>query len=341
MNLSSDIQNIIIILDTECLLECRYCYISKQFKSNSAKLDYETLIAEIEHYAMICGVLNIEVSGQLNRHTVFLRKLLGLSFVYPSVDFQFFFQLNGTELTEDVLAIIKEYRVKIGISSDGIDYVNTNLRVYKGKGQSGMLIRKAIEKLHDNQIDFSIRCTISSQNIQDVGALMKSLGDMDPKAVFLNRLIYKQDSVFDFSYLMVPIDMYISFYESYHQMAFKAGDLHLIDVNLKRWFYRFSNHPKGWTHYCSTGRCRLNKVITPTGTYPCPKYVGSSVLQKLQLDAYRKNYCKNCAVLEICQEGCPLGNNFKSNGLSDECLYVRFLYELYLKNKKHLKDIIR
>lgn len=340
-NLSSDLQNIIIILDTKCMLECRYCYISKQFKSSSAKLDCEALFAEVEHYAMTCRVLNIEVSGQLNRHIIFLRKLLGLSLTYPSVKFHFFFQLNGTELTEEVLAIIKEYRVNIGISNDGIDHVNTNLRVFKGKEQSGTLIRQAIEKLHNNQIGFSIRCTISNQNVQDVGTLMKSLGDMHPKAVFLNRLIYKQDSVIDYSYLMVPIGRFLNFYESYHQMAFEASDLHLVDVNLKRWFYRFCNHPKGWTHYCSTGRCRLNKVITPAGTYPCPKYVGTPISQQSQMNAYRKSYCQSCPVLEICQGGCPLGNNFRDGGLSDECLYVRFLYGLYLRNKNHLKLLLK
>lgn len=334
-------QNIIIILDTECVLACRYCYISKQYRASTALLNYDTIFTEVESETKQYDVLNIEVSGRLDRHTSFLQDLFGHCRLCKNTNFNFFFQLNGTELTDEVLSIIKDYHVNVGISSDGFEEVNNRLRVYKGKEKSGFLINQSMEKMRENNIGYSVRCTISSQNVQDVDSLLASLRSMQPVSVFLNRMIYKKDALTDYSQLMVPIENYLSFYDLYHRTAIASGDFHLVDVNLKRWFYRFSNHPRGWTHFCSTGRCELGKVITPVGIYPCPKFLGSAIVSKSQVDTYKKINCSSCPVASICQGGCPLGNNYRADGLSDECLFVRFLYDFYQEQKKSLKYIIK
>lgn len=340
-NRPSGNSNIILILDIQCSLACRYCYISKSYRNSTQSYGPDDFLAIIAHEAETYRSLNIEVSGQLDKHITFLRKLLiTLPEQYKETVFHFFFQLNGTELSKDVLDLIKIHKVSVGISCDGEDDINSQVRVSRGKKKSGPIIRTAINQLQENQLEYSIRCTISKINSVDASRLFNSLYVLKPSSVFLNRLVYKTDAVIDYSDLVIPVEKFLVFYKEYHTLAFQSAAFNLIDVNLKRWIYRFNNHVKGWTHHCSTGLCERSRVLTPSGFYRCPKFLGSEIIPKENISDYRKKYCKDCLVFEFCQGGCPLGNNYSERNLSDECKYAISLYDYYLVNKEILKHFI-
>ena len=334
-------RNIIVILDSSCDFICLYCYISKSFRSISKVLNYQSTIQAIVNAIQSFPVINIEFSGRLKQHKEFLQGVFSLKRRYQDKQFHFFFQLNGSELDDSIIEMIKVNRVVVGISSDGTCRVNNAIRKSKIGGYGGAIIGEAIQLLSDNAIPFSIRCTISKANVNDVGALISVFLKNNPSSVFLNRLIYKSDSLIDYSELMVGIDDYLKFYDEYHEQVMSLGYYQFIDVNFRRWLYRFDDNSKGWSHACSTGRCSYCDVITPNGNYKCPKFLGSPVVPENDIVRYREYHCKTCRVSELCKGGCPLGNNYCDYGLSDECVFINHLYDYYLSNKEKLNKIIK
>lgn len=335
-------QNIIVILDASCDFVCLYCYISKSFRKSDRKtLDYPSAIQAILKSIESAQVINVEFSGRLKQHKDFLQSVFSLRHTYHNKKFNFFFQLNGSELDDSIIEMIKDNQITVGISSDGTCRANDMVRKSKIGRDGGVIIGEAIRFLNDNAIPFSIRCTISKANVNDVDALLSTFVKDNPSSVFLNRLIYKSDSVIDYSDLMVGIDDYLKFYDEYHKKAMEMGCYQFVDVNLKRWLYRFDGNPKGWSHGCSTGQCSFCDVVTPNGHYKCPKFMGSPVVPESDIVSYREHYCKTCRIWELCKGGCPLGNNYCDSGLSDECVFINHLYDYYLSNKEKLNKIIK
>lgn len=143
-----------------CNLDCDYCfYLSKETLAGgpgTGRMSDEVLERFIQQY--IAGVSAPEVvfSWQGGEPTVlgldFFRKVIALEQKYarPGLTIENDLQTNGTLLTEDWCAFLKENRFLVGLSIDGPKDIHDKYRVTKGRRptfdrvmQSVRLLRKA------------------------------------------------------------------------------------------------------------------------------------------------------------------------------------------------------
>jgi|LSQX01.3.fsa_nt_gb radical SAM protein with 4Fe4S-binding SPASM domain len=334
--------NLIIILGNECNFSCLYCYIGDKHIVNSRSINFDKIKETVFDKVLLFDSINIEFSGEINQHLDFIEVLINsLKEKYKIKTFQFFFQLNGSEISKQTVEFIKRYTINIGLSSDGNKLINDKTRKFKNQNGAGKIIENAITTLQNNNIHFSIRCTITKYNYKTVEQLLQTFNDNRPSSVFLNRLIYKNNAIDNYAEIAISFDEYWGFYNEYNMKAIEMDALNLVDNNLKRWIYRFNNNPKGWLHSCSTNFCSNIFVLTNDSEYQCPKFIESEVISKAKLDEYRILNCENCETLQYCNGGCPLGNNYAKNGLSDECMFVNNIYQLYQDNVTLMNKLIK
>lgn len=353
MKNSFNIITIIVLLDDNCNLSCKYCYFGDEQRTTTTTIrnkQYRNImnnhIEKIKSYIGRKDVINVEFSGFFPKHINFLQESLAIINNSNSghSKINFYVQLNGLDTNYELIKLIKNFDISVGISLDGPGLLNDKVRITKnGKGTSKQ-IEKSIRLIRNNDIKYFLRCTITKYNYEYPEILFNYFNSLKPDGIFINKLIMKGNAIKNTD-VLICYDDFINFYSRYHSLVFHSNSGNLLDNNLKKWFYRFNNQKIGWSHFCSTGLCNSNGndllVLSPTKTAKCPKYLISCIIPFSNIEHYRLTFCSKCPVFKFSQGGCPLGNNYSESGLSDECKHTRYLYNEFINRKGLYYRIIK
>lgn len=158
----------LLILDTtdKCNLNCKYCSVNASTNGNFMKLD--TAIRAFEIFTSLSNCsdkITVEFSGG--------EPLLNFKLIKQSVpefnkiaqnkgiQVSYSIQSNGILLDEEIIDFLKENNFSIGISLDGSREVNDSNRIFPDNTGSFDKVMKAIKKLKNKEVNFSILAVIS------------------------------------------------------------------------------------------------------------------------------------------------------------------------------------
>lgn len=257
-----------------CNLSCKHCFegSAPTFPCRRFTLDeVERLILQLES----ANIRTLKITG-------------GEPFSHPDIDkfllevsrchFETIILTNALLINPYRIRLIKEGKIKLGISLDGVseethDYI-------RGKGAFNQL-KKILGALYSEKITFGITCTVNRLNLFQLDAIVNYvLNDLDASSLFLNRLrpmgrtnqnenlvlSKEEDDIF--------YKKYLGYKEIYKERLFLSDDSVIDNV-----------HPHSKDIICRAGNSLL-AVDENLDVYPCiygigfPEYRMGNLMQQ-------------------------------------------------------------
>jgi uncharacterized protein len=169
-------------LSNSCNLACSYCYIHKSpgdMSLETGKLIIDKIIKSCQ--ANNISKINLKFAGgePLLRFDLLI-KLAGYSQkMSAGIDFTYTILTNGALITQQIADYIKNHKISLGISLDGIGVVNDSCRFDRfGKGSFNKVI-KGLNILRSSGIEPFVSTTISNSNYLGLFDLTRFFIDND------------------------------------------------------------------------------------------------------------------------------------------------------------------
>lgn len=160
-----------------CNLACTYCYIHKCPGNMSIETAKKT-ITTLMQYAKSIGskVVNIRFAGgePLSRKQFLKDVIAYVNEVKQNMIFTYMIISNGTLMDEETIEFIKQNKIGVGISLDGIGKYNCN-RVYCDGRSSYEDVMKCIDMLLSENVRPRILITVCPSNLDGLAAMTRLL----------------------------------------------------------------------------------------------------------------------------------------------------------------------
>lgn len=336
-------QRVDFFITKHCNLACKHC-----FEGASPKFSIRQLSRnEIMHFL-----------AQLNGADIKTLKITGGEpFTHPAIDdiiellprcnFETMILTNALLLTDERIIALKKAHVQLGISLDGIsadtyDYI-------RGHGCFKRLT-SVLKKLSQNNIKFSLTCTVNAVNIKELDKLIEYvLDNLHAESLFLNRLrpIGRGNEIQSLalseeenSYV---VSLYLKMKEQYGMRIILSDDA-FIDENISQ---------KDNSVSCAAGNTII-AVDENFDVYPCIYAVGhkeyimgnlqtsnvGDVWGKKKWDIFRGKLkveqlkdCVDCALNDVCKiKNCRLKPVFEGRSFLSSVSYCKGNVDLKQKS---------
>jgi len=221
---------------------------------------------------------------------------------------------NGSMISRKEARILASYSKlrRVQVSLEGAS-TQTNDEI-RGKGSFDSVL-KAIENLRARDIDVAVMMSITRKNINEVPALVETLGKMDVQALTLERFIPEGHGIYMKEFVL-DADEVRDLYTQIHKIATNGSPVRILLY--RPLFALVGRDDPTVGALCSAGNNAL--TIMPDGTvYPCRRlpipignvlkdglhkiWYGSDVLWTLRNPENLKGKCHNCELLPQCR-GC-------------------------------------
>jgi uncharacterized protein len=274
-------------------------------------------------------------------------------------DIRFVVSTNGTLLTDDVVEIIRKYKIGVCVSIDGPSRIHDSFRRDKRGRGSFAKVKRGVDKLLKKGIDVSAQAvfTSASEDIKELsrylldtmGFKSLSLGYVDHRTKSPYSLEAKQKNEFNRNYVE-DISQCIS--ASGSRRFSMSGHDHIL-----RRLFRHEQQYYGCPHHAGVSMI----YVDPTGDlFPCYRLTTENdklgnihliknerVVNKRRLhyvnDRVDRNRCASCSFRYICGGTCPA--NFQMNKSRGKCgkknrmeLNLRLFVDLWENRRNILRD---
>ncbi|MDR0484732.1 MAG: radical SAM protein [Alphaproteobacteria bacterium] len=209
--------HLVIILSQICNLSCDYCF-AKEAHSNE-KITQEKLKQTLDYFLSQPNKnksINFIGGGEPTMTWDLL--VYAVEYVLSKTNdsnFPFSITTNGTLLTNSKLDFIKKHKIKIGLSFEVLPEIQNLQRGFsKPEVKSFPLIDEAIKKLTVMEIPYSIRSTITRNNVYLMTDMVEFIVNNYPN---VNRVHFEQVSD--------PQSDSTTFYNDFIDAFFKAREL--------------------------------------------------------------------------------------------------------------------
>lgn len=160
---AGQINYLILALTTRCNLHCRYCY----HGTPETRLDMAPSILEraLMRAATGSGPLHIQLTGGepcLVAELIETACRLAQQLQRPHT---MGIQVNGTSLNKRVIALIRDFRLQVGVSLDGSPRVQESLRGQAAETLRGLML------LEKERIPFRVTTVVSQENVAQLDRL--------------------------------------------------------------------------------------------------------------------------------------------------------------------------
>lgn len=302
-------KSLVLWVTTDCNLNCKYCY------ADAGKIQdymsFETAKKAID--SMEDFPLKIQFAGG--------EPLLGLDliekvciYVEDRKSTSLHIQTNGTLIDDRFIALVKKYKIKLGLSMDGVPKINESQR-----GNTRELIQ-GIYKLKENNIYVNINSVVTKENVEHLVKLYDLLlvmGNVRGMALDLLRNTGRAKENDDIC--LIPEEKQIKdIINKLNQHSKEMGEKFgrkIIIREIEEAKYRLQNKSSIEAYcYASIGR---SYIVQPSGDiYPCGSLVGDKNYRIGHVDNKEEwkmvclkrpqnNKCKICEYRQSCAGVCP------------------------------------
>lgn len=369
--------NGLILCTQECNLRCTYCFEESMHSGCMPTIDeikknfedflengFEKFVKEL-----------IEINDELGRETDITfhggePMLIGVDLLRKAFEIVKKFehttismQSNGTLITDEMVDLLKEYEVRVGISIDGPKEMHDVYRLNKGKKGSFDLVFSNIRKLKSAGVTVGGLATVTDQTLKSPEKFYRFFKENKLDYSF-NPLFIDQNKPTDCHSLNV--DDYIVFFKKMFDLWINDNDGYqsiqcferilsamgvkktiymevctyipdcsktTVAINTKGDFYRC-------LHYCMDEKNKLGNINSDH----LKKAVGDAEFAK-RYDVLKNTICKDCDIIDYCCGGCPYmaeanhGSIFsKSNTCKSQYAIVHYIYDYLQQFKKNECD---
>jgi len=163
---------VVVNITTICNLRCRYCFADCE-PTKGDDMTENVMVAIVNQMLQMPQIKTVSFEfqgGEPTSNLSGLRRFIEISEeqkITSNKTVKYRIETNGTQVTNDLIDLIKKYNIEVGVSIDGPSQLNDLSRVYpEGKG-TFQDIKDGIQKLRENgiTIDGSV-CTIGQHNVQ-------------------------------------------------------------------------------------------------------------------------------------------------------------------------------
>ncbi len=172
---SNDISVAYFLLTSACNFKCKYCFVETRIEKQDNSF-MTTEIAEKGLQLLKRTVGDNEVAIVFYGGEPFLNfnimKYIAQRAVDLKINAKYVVVSNGSILTPEIIDFIKEQKIEIGISLDGLEETNNLLRIDNNDKGTYQKIEATITELIKNGVTPSVSCTISTHNIEKLDEIL-------------------------------------------------------------------------------------------------------------------------------------------------------------------------
>ncbi|GAU76153.1 radical SAM/SPASM domain-containing protein [Fusibacter sp. 3D3] len=329
------IKLLVLRVTQRCNLNCDYCYASEGPKVHMTQ---GVAISAIERFSRPGEVLKIQFTGGEPLLNMPLIEAIYIYGIETKRQLLLSVQTNGTLLSKEICQKLKQMRVSIGVSLDGIGKAN-RLRTYPDGKSSFEDVLEGLQNLRTVGIKCNLTTVVTCDNVHSLDQILQLsayLGHIHGVSLDffrpLGRGKHKNLTANQLD-LEAGIDKLINQYDElrrlHKRVAIKAMEKmeRVISSDIKRAVYCYAQTDQ-------------SLCIDPEGNlYPCSSLSDSahligninSGLSMHQRDAHLmqlSEICSPCKILQYCMGGCPASDDKTAN-----CILNRKLHQ-YLTNQR-------
>ena len=348
-----------LLLTEKCNLGCVYCLAGASAKMPSMTEATAERAVNLAFGMQEAPLLGFEFSGgepflrfDLMRHTVdYIRDHPQRNDrrVYLSV------QSNGTLLSTERVAWLKEHQVSIGLSMDGEPWSQNQSRPMLGGGASYKALMRGVELLRAAGISFGALVVLNRSNVQSAEALCRFLVANEIRTIKLNPVAFLGTARANWDETGLSQQEVVGYFRELVDLL-ASGRYPILEANLQAMLQHLVS--KRRTTRCLRGHCGAGdtfQAISAAGhIYPCGRAtqdagtaarqrrrsVAAQPLQRpatsnrhiLQIRARRPDTlegCVTCEYREFCQAGCSAQAMERYGTVrhrTPECFFFKTLY---------------
>jgi uncharacterized protein len=178
------------LLTSACNFKCKYCFVESRIEKNdNAFMTKETAEKGLQ-------LLKRNVDDKYTTTIIFyggepfmnfdVMKYIVERTKELQMNMKFNVVSNGRILSADIIDFIKENKIEIGISIDGLESTNDEMRIdHNDKGTFNKII-STISALSENGVNFGLSCTISKHNMDKIDEIISILEQYNIKGMGYN-----------------------------------------------------------------------------------------------------------------------------------------------------------
>ena len=342
-----------------CNLNCSYCYSADSTREKSInRMDistFEKLLFELKNFPVTHSQIILHGGEPLLLGKTNLQKFCDLREDYGVPTANFAMQTNATLIDETWAELLKHNNIGVGVSFDGLDFIQNNQRPFKNGNGSYLAVKKGMENLRKRGFKIKANCVITKNSLNYPNEIYDSLieheiysydlspcFDLDP----LTLKIYGPEiSPEEFGEFMVTI------FDRWWRDDNPEIKIRIID-NILQGF--LGGTPK----LCQfSGSCGSFLSVNYNGdVYPCDLFIGfkdfclgnikdntltdlynNDILKKFRLSVKTiRDECKNCEWYPFCKGGCSMHWYLGEKDLTKHNVFCNAQKLLF----SHIKDVL-
>ena len=364
---------IYLTFNTECNLDCKYCYVEGSFEKNFKDQTINEKVFEKEMKFLKKFLKEGIKKERIGKKVSFIfygsEPLLCPEYIKRaihhidkitkelSIEREIHIITNGTLITGDLIELFKKCKVELAISLDGSRKVNDSMRVFKDNSGTYNKIISSIEKLRKNNIPFGISCTIGPHNLDKLKENIKFFKKLGAGGVGFNILLNAKNKKVPFVSLNKSNDNLIE-----ASLLTKENNLYEDRIQRKIKAFNQTEHP----HFRDCGAMGNQIVFYPNGEIGicqaylgCRKYIIGSVeknfknpleiLDSKEIQMWNDRYplnmkeCLFCPAIGICGGGCVFNAEILEGNINerDKPFCVHTIKSLNWLLKKSIQEKLK
>ena len=337
---------IYITFNTQCNLDCKYCYVEGSFDNtfkdqtmnknsfNNLLTFLEIFIKDAKKSKQIGSKISLIFYGsEPLLHPGYVQKTIErLSSVSRQTNIHIEFEIitNGTLINNNLINLFKKYNVQLAISIDGPKEINDLMRPFKNNKGTYDKVVKNIKRLNKEGIIFGVSCTIGPHNINDLSRNIPFFKKLGAGGVGFNLLLKAKNKDLPFVSINKSNDMLI-------EASSFARKNKVYEDRIQRKIKSFNKSEPPRFKDCGAPGNQL--VFYPSGDIGicqaylgCRKYLIGNInndidnpLKILDSDDLKKwskryplnmKYCVYCPAVGICGGGCIFNAEIAGGSIS-------------------------
>jgi len=194
------------LVSSGCNFNCKYCFIETRVNELSNTLMSKEIakkgIELIERNAKQIKIIFYGGEPLLNFEVI---KFVVNEIKKTDIKATYSIITNGSIMTDEIINFFKTHKFSVSVSLDGLEEANDRMRKDHNNKGTFQRVKKTLQKLKENEVNFGISCTISNANLNKPNEIFEILEEFDVKGFGYNLLTENNNVVIsdDLKSLMV------------------------------------------------------------------------------------------------------------------------------------------